>query len=105
MSLAEQRDGSGPLLLDRGLSSPSGTKPRLMQGNLRYEGEMDDLLSDLSPSKRYRTPAEIRSIPNEQWETWLRGNNLPFTSFSAAADCQEVLRTIVRATLKRMEAE
>ena len=26
---------------------------------------------------RYRTPADVRAIPNEQWEEWLRGETLP----------------------------
>jgi len=80
----------------------SGTVRGHLQGNHMYECPVDDILSDLSPSKRYRTPAEVRAIPNEQWETWIRGNNLPFTSFSAASDCQECLRTIVKATLRRL---
>ena len=66
---------------------------------------MDDLLSDLTPQRRYRTPAEIRAIPNQQWETWIRGNNLPFTAFSAEAACQKTLQTIIAATLRRMKAQ
>ena len=97
--------GTGLLIADQ----PKGTVPldRLYTracNSQVFIDPMDDILSDLSPSKRYRTPAEIRAIPNGQWESWIRGNNLPFTSFSAAADCQECLRTIVKATLRRMDA-
>lgn len=66
---------------------------------------MDDMLTDLTPQRRYRTPAEIRAIPNEQWEAWIRGNSLPFTAFSASAECQKTLQTIVAATVRRMKAE
>lgn len=66
---------------------------------------MDEFLADLTPQRRYRTPAEIRAIPNQQWEAWIRGNNLPFAAFSAAADCQQTLRAILNATLRRMKAE
>ena len=95
-------NGSGLLVETAALSPSSGTKPQRIDGRTF---QVDDLLSDLSPAARYRTPAEIRAIPNEQWEAWIHGNNLPFTSFSAAAGCQECLRTIVKATVRRMEAE
>lgn len=96
---------SGPLSAIPRLSLASGTVRGDLQGDrVYYSAWMDDLLSDLSPSKRYRTPAEVRAIPNAQWEAWIDGNNLPFTAFSASADCQEVLRTIIKATLRRMES-
>lgn len=66
---------------------------------------MDDMLTDLTPQRRYRTPAEIRAISNRQWEAWIRDNSLPFTAFSAEASCQKTLQTIVAATVRRMKAE
>ena len=93
--IGEQPKGTVPL--DRVNANPCNSQV--------FITPMDDILSDLSPSKRYRTPAEIRAIPNGQWETWIRGNNLPFTSFSAAADCQKTLRYVLKATLRRMKAQ
>lgn len=61
-------------------------------------------MSSTGPRFRYRTPADIRSIPNERWEDWLRTGTLPFQSFLAERSCQMTLRWIVKATRRRMEA-
>lgn len=63
-----------------------------------------DLLDDLKPGLRYRTAAEIRAIPNGQWEQWLRAGTLPFAAFSASAECQKVLRAVLKATQRRLKA-
>lgn len=52
---------------------------------------------------RYRTPADVRAIPNEQWEEWLHGETLPFPAFSAAREVQTTLRTLIKATRRRTE--
>ena len=53
----------------------------------------------------YRTPEEIRAIPNRQWEQWLREGTVPFLEFPASRECQAVLRGILNATHRRMRAK
>lgn len=51
---------------------------------------------------RYTTPEQIRCIPNTQWEEWISTDTLPFNHFSAERHCQQTLRTIIKATRRRM---
>lgn len=53
----------------------------------------------------YRTPAEIRAIPNEQWERWLRQRSVPWTQFAATPDCQRTLKYVVKAARGRIKAK
>lgn len=52
----------------------------------------------------FTTPAQIRTISNGQWEEWVRNDSLPFNDFSAERHCQHTLRTILKATRRRLEA-
>ena len=52
----------------------------------------------------YRTPQQIRDIPNHQWEEWILSGELPFEKFSADRHCQAVLRVLIKATRRRLEA-
>jgi len=53
----------------------------------------------------YRTPADVRAIPNEQWERWLRGQeHVSPTAFSSEASCQMALRYVAKAHQRRIEA-
>ena len=52
----------------------------------------------------FTTPAQIRTIANHQWEEWIQNNTLPFHAFSAERHCQQTLRTIIKATRRRLEA-
>jgi len=52
----------------------------------------------------YRTPADVRAIPNRQWEEWLREDAVPFRAFAPAAHCQMALRHVLKATQRRMAA-
>lgn len=62
----------------------------------------EDMLLDLRPGLRYRTPAEIRAIPNAQWERWLATDGVPWLSFAASADCQMALRYVLKAHMRRI---
>lgn len=58
-----------------------------------------------STGLKYRTPDEIRAIPNDQWERWLNGlEYVAPTAFSSEAKCQMTLRYVVKATRRRMDA-
>ena len=58
-----------------------------------------------STGPRFRTPADVRAIPNDQWERWISGvEACPPTAFSAEAGCQMTVRHLVKATLRRMDA-
>lgn len=57
-----------------------------------------------STGLRFRTPADVRSIDNAQWEMWLRSGTLPFRSFAATRHTQMVLRHVVKATARRVGA-
>ena len=53
---------------------------------------------------RYRTPLEVRSIPNGLWEKWLRTDGVPWTAFSSDALTQKCLRHVVKANARRIGA-
>lgn len=54
---------------------------------------------------RYRTPADVRAIPNGQWERWvLEHESFPFSGFSAERAVQKTVRTIFAATSRRVKA-
>ena len=57
-----------------------------------------------STGPRFRTPADVRAIPNERWEEWLRTDTLPFPAFYPTRGVQTVLRTVIRATRRRTDA-
>ena len=61
-------------------------------------------MSSTGPRLRYRTPADIRAIPNGQWEQWVLARDVPWGAFSAERGCQTVLRLVLRATARRMLA-
>jgi len=62
----------------------------------------DDMLLDLRPGLRYRTPAEIRAISNSQWERWLATDGVPWLAFAATPDCQMALRYVLKAHMRRV---
>lgn len=52
----------------------------------------------------YRTQADVRAIPNAQWERWhLEGTN-PLSRFSADARTQLCLRHTLKAHARRIGA-
>lgn len=51
---------------------------------------------------KYVTPAEVRAIPNEQWEEWIGRGYFPITEFDPS--CLKTAATILSATRRRMEA-
>lgn len=62
-----------------------------------------DLVDDLRPSIRYRTPADVRAIPNQQFDRWVLGyESFPFSEFSAAGDVQETLGAVIDAACRRV---
>lgn len=101
--MPNQRDGSGLALaanVKRSYGSSSGTVPA--KTGCRTHN-MGDLLDDLHPRVKYRTPADVRAIPNEQFERWVLGyDSFPFSEFSAALDVQDTLGFILDATCRRL---
>lgn len=91
---------TGPLLavnVKRSYGSASGTVPA------KSGRTTDPMLDDLRPSVKYRTPAEVRAIPNEQWDRWVLGyDSFSGLEFSAASDVQETLGFILDATCRRL---
>ena len=80
--------------------SGSGTEPAKIEGR---NFKVDDLVDALRPSIKYRTPAEVRAIPNQQWERWVLGyESYPFSDFSAAGDVQETVGAIIDAICRRV---
>jgi hypothetical protein len=64
---------------------------------------VDDLLEDLRPSVKYRTAAEVRAIPAGQWERWVRGyDSFSGIEFASSFEVQKTLRTILKATKRRL---
>jgi hypothetical protein len=60
-------------------------------------------MSSTGPRLRYRTAADVRAIPNEQWESWARGDEpFPGVAFSADRWAQRTLREILSATERRL---
>lgn len=57
-----------------------------------------------STGQRFRTPADVRAIPNAQWERWHADGTNPFPLFSADQLTQRCLRHVVKAHLRRIEA-
>jgi hypothetical protein len=53
--------------------------------------------------QRFRTPADVRTIPSAQWETWIQAGVIPWEEF--AADAYPVAHTIAKATIRRMDAQ
>lgn len=58
-----------------------------------------------STGPRFRTPADVRAIPNDQWERWLRDNGVPFGAFAATFETQKTMRTLIEATRRRIVAK
>lgn len=56
-----------------------------------------------STGLRFRTPADVRAIPNAQWERWHRENVNPLPWFSAERRCQMALRYTMQAHVRRIE--
>ena len=56
-----------------------------------------------STGLRFRTAADVRAIPNEQWEEWLRTLSVPVYAFTTSEARLTALH-IVRATTRRMRA-
>ena len=50
----------------------------------------------------FRTAADVRAIPNQQWERWIETESVPFRAFASERRCQQVLRHVVKATRRRM---
>lgn len=49
----------------------------------------------------FRTPADVRAIPNATWDEWLSADAVPWTAFSPERWTQRTLREIVKATGRR----
>lgn len=58
-------------------------------------------MSDTRLRIRYRTPLEVRSIPNGLWDRWVAANEVPWQAFAATPAVQTTLRHTVRAALRR----
>ncbi len=52
----------------------------------------------------YRTPADVRAIPNAQWERGHRDRFNPLPMFSAERRCQMALRYTMQAHVRRIAA-
>jgi len=50
----------------------------------------------------YRTPADVRAIPNAQIEQWIRDDSLPGPRFSSERRCQQVLALVVDSAKHRL---
>lgn len=55
-----------------------------------------------STGPTFRTPADVRAVPNEQWEQWLRTDAVPFRAFACERWTQRALREVVNATGRRL---
>ena len=53
-----------------------------------------------STGPRFRTPADVRAIPNEQIDEWVRAGTLPLHEFGP--ECELVLGAVVRSARRRM---
>lgn len=53
----------------------------------------------------FRTPADVRAIPNAQWEAWIRDEHIPWDEFSTVGDVLMAARAILKATRRRMDAQ
>ena len=52
----------------------------------------------------YRTPAEVRAIPQTQWEEWARNGGASPDLFSPDDGCLQTADAILRATRRRLDA-
>lgn len=50
----------------------------------------------------YHTPADVRAIPQEQWERWIVTATTPTERF-VGADTRRVAFEVMRATRRRLE--
>lgn len=52
----------------------------------------------------YRTLADVRAIPNEQWGHWFTAGTNPLPLFSPDRHTQMCLRHVLKAHARRIEA-
>jgi hypothetical protein len=52
----------------------------------------------------YRTPGDVRAIPNEQWGRWFTAGTNPLPLFSPDRHTQMCLRHVLKAHARRIEA-
>ena len=50
----------------------------------------------------YRTPADVRAIPNGQIERWIREDSLPGPRFSPERWSQQVLQLVIDSAKHRL---
>lgn len=67
----------------------------------------DEFWHVLRPTIRYRTAADVRAIPNWQWERWLLADpdEVPWPEFAAIREVQDTRNEIIKATRRRIEAQ
>ena len=53
----------------------------------------------------YRTPADVRAIPNRQWERWICARAIPYHEFAAEKRTQQTMRSCAALAAKRVLRE
>jgi len=53
---------------------------------------------------RFRTPADVRAIPNEQWDAWFIACDFPWGDFSPERTVQIAFKHVRRAQARRVMA-
>lgn len=59
-------------------------------------------MSVTGPRLRYRTPDDVRAIPNDQWERWICARAIPYLEFAAEKRCQQTMRSCASLGGKRV---
>lgn len=63
---------------------------------------VQNVIGHTGPQIIYRTPAEVRAIPNAQWEDWLKTDSIPWSAFSSERWTQKALHYARAAHQRRM---
>lgn len=61
-------------------------------------------MSSTGPRIIYRTPDDVRAIPNETWERWIAARSIPWAAFAAESRTQRTMRWTLHCTARRMLA-
>lgn len=61
-------------------------------------------MSSTGQPPKYLTPADVRAIPNAQWEIWVQDKHIPWDLFAPDENVYGVAFNIAKATIRRMDA-
>lgn len=51
---------------------------------------------------RFRTLADLRAIPHDQWEDWILTDTVPWVAFSAERRVQQMVRFLLKVAARRI---